>query len=212
MTCVPIPDILEIIARGDMIVLVDDPGRENEGDLVLAAEKVSAEGIAFMAKHGSGLICLALEGEILDRLEIPLAPRSSGHHKDTAFTLSIEAHRGVTTGISAMDRATTIRAAVAKEASPGDIVTPGHVFPLRARQGGVLQRAGHTEGSVDLTRMVGLRGAAVICEILNPDGTMARAADLEQFCLTHQLAMCSVADIVAYRQERENVVASGKSL
>ncbi|HYE08464.1 MAG TPA: 3,4-dihydroxy-2-butanone-4-phosphate synthase [Planctomycetota bacterium] len=207
MTFAPIPDILAALARGEMIILVDDEDRENEGDLVMAAEFADAKSIAFMATRGCGLICLAMDGAMLDRLGLPLMASVNASRFGTAFTLSIEAREGVTTGISAADRARTIQVAIGAESRPQDIVSPGHVFPLRARDGGVLVRAGQTEGSVDLARMAGLKPAGVICEIMKPDGTMARLADLEAFAREHKLLLASIADVIAWREARESLVA-----
>jgi 3,4-dihydroxy 2-butanone 4-phosphate synthase/GTP cyclohydrolase II len=197
---------LEEIRRGRMVILTDDEDRENEGDLVMAAQKVTPEAINFMATHGRGLICLSLIDERLRQLNLPLMVQDNTSPFQTAFTVSIEAARGVTTGISAADRATTIRAAVAPNAKPGDLVRPGHIFPLRAREGGVLVRTGQTEGSVDLARMAGLSPAGVICEVMNPDGTMARRPQLQRFARKHKLVLLSVADIIRYRLERERLV------
>ncbi|MGE0325829.1 MAG: 3,4-dihydroxy-2-butanone-4-phosphate synthase [Polyangiaceae bacterium] len=197
---------IEAIARGEMIILVDDEDRENEGDLVIAAEKCTPEAINFMAKHGRGLICLSLTDEQLKKLELPMMVENNSSPFETAFTVSIEARTGVTTGISAQDRARTIQVAIADHASPEDIVVPGHVFPLRARPGGVLVRTGQTEGSVDFSRLAGLRPSAVICEILNEDGTMARLPDLERFAAEHNLLVCSIADLIDYRFKRDKLV------
>ncbi|MEO0481591.1 MAG: bifunctional 3,4-dihydroxy-2-butanone-4-phosphate synthase/GTP cyclohydrolase II [Planctomycetota bacterium] len=206
MTFAPIPEILEELRKGRPIVLVDDPGRENEGDLCFAAEFASPELINQMAKDARGLICLALESSICDQLGLtPQAP-DNGSRFGTAFTVSIEAATGVTTGISAADRATTILAAVKPDAVPEDVVRPGHVFPLRAREGGVLVRAGQTEGMVDLCRLAGLRPAGVICEIMNDDGTMSRVPELETFCEKHEVLMCSIADLIEYRRRRERMI------
>jgi len=194
------------LRAGRMIILVDDENRENEGDLVMAAEKVTPEAIAFMAKHGSGLICLALTPEKVESLQLPLQPQRGPSRYGTAFTVSIEAREGVSTGISAHDRARTIRVAVSPECEPADLCTPGHVFPLCAREGGVLARAGQTEGSVDLCRIAGLTPAAVICEVMNDDGTMARMPDLEKFAQKHGLAICTVADVIEYRRRTETLV------
>jgi 3,4-dihydroxy 2-butanone 4-phosphate synthase / GTP cyclohydrolase II len=194
------------IARGEMVILVDDEERENEGDLVMAAERVTPEAINFMATHARGLICLTLTGERLDALKIPMMVDSNTSPFGTAFTVSIEAASGVTTGISAADRAHTIRVAVADETHPQDIVMPGHIFPLRARSGGVLERTGQTEGSVDLARLAGLKPAGVICEIMNADGTMARMPELREFARTHELIVASVADLIAYRLQRESLL------
>jgi 3,4-dihydroxy 2-butanone 4-phosphate synthase / GTP cyclohydrolase II len=197
---------LEEIRAGRMVILVDDEDRENEGDLVFAADKVTPDHINFMATHARGLICLAMDDELIDRLELPMMVRDNRASLGTAFTVSIEARHGVSTGISARDRATTIRAAIADEASPADIVSPGHVFPLRARKGGVLVRTGQTEGSVDLARLAGCRPAGVICEIMRDDGEMARLPELEEFAARHGLLLLSIADIIAYRLQRERIV------
>ena len=197
---------LEEIRAGRMVILVDDEDRENEGDLVFAAEKVTPELINFMATHARGLICLAMDDALIDRLELPMMVRDNQASLGTAFTVSIEARHGVSTGISARDRATTIRAAIADDAVPEHIVSPGHVFPLRARRGGVLVRTGQTEGSVDLARLAGLKPAGVICEIMREDGEMARRAELEQFAARHGLLLLSVADLIAYRLLRERIV------
>ncbi len=202
----PIEDVIQDIKQGKMIILVDDEDRENEGDLTMAAEMVTPEAINFMARFGRGLICLALAPEIIEQLKLPMMVTNNTSPFNTAFTVSIEAKRGVTTGISAADRATTILTAVAKDAKPEDIVSPGHVFPLRARKGGVLVRTGQTEGSVDLARLAGLRPGAVICEIMNEDGTMARLPDLEIFAEQHQLKIATIADLVAYRLRHESFV------
>ncbi|MFP4037870.1 MAG: 3,4-dihydroxy-2-butanone-4-phosphate synthase, partial [Desulfobacteraceae bacterium] len=199
----PIEEALEDLRRGKMIILVDDEDRENEGDLTMAAEKVTPEAINFMAKHGRGLICLSLHHTIVEKLNLPLMVHDNRSPFKTAFTVSIEARHGVTTGISAADRATTILTAVSDEAKPEDLVQPGHVFPLRARRGGVLFRTGQTEGSVDLARLAGLKPAGVICEVMNDDGTMARMPDLEKFAAQHDLKIATVADIIAYRMRTE---------
>jgi 3,4-dihydroxy 2-butanone 4-phosphate synthase/GTP cyclohydrolase II len=199
---------LEDIRAGKLVILVDDEDRENEGDLCMAAEKVTPAAINFMAKHGRGLICLSLTEERLDHLRlsmmVPDFENSSGF--GTAFTVSIEARHGVTTGISAADRATTILTAIADDAKPNDIVRPGHVFPLRAREGGVLRRAGQTEGSVDLARLAGLKPAGVICEIMNDDGTMARLPDLVEFGRHHDVKIVTIADLIQYRLRKEKLV------
>lgn len=199
---------VEEIRAGRMIILVDDADRENEGDLCMAAESVSPEAINFMAMHGRGLICLALTEEQIQRLELPMmsAPGRSGPRLGTAFTVTIEAREGVTTGISAADRAHTIRLASNPSASPDDIVVPGHTFPLQARRGGVLVRAGQTEGSVDLARLAGLTPAGVICEIIRDDGSMARMPDLERFAETHGFCILTIADLIAYRLQTERLV------
>ena len=193
---------IDDIKNGKMVILVDDEDRENEGDLTLAADKVTPEAINFMAKFGRGLICLTLSEEQVERLELPMMqlPKwRGGPPLGTAFTLSIEAREGVTTGISAADRSRTIQVAINPEASPEDVVTPGHIFPLKARKGGVLMRTGQTEGSVDLARLGGCLPAGVICEIMNDDGTMARMPDLEIFARTHGLRIVTIADLIRYR-------------
>ncbi|WP_234022955.1 3,4-dihydroxy-2-butanone-4-phosphate synthase [Sorangium cellulosum] len=199
---------LDHIRAGKMVILVDDEDRENEGDLCMAAEAVTPEAINFMAMHGRGLICLALDEEQVARLELPMmsAPGRNGPPLGTAFTVSIEARTGVTTGISAADRAHTIRVAIGRDARPEDLVTPGHVFPLKARRGGVLVRTGQTEGSVDLARLAGMRPAGVICEIMNDDGSMARMPDLEAFAAKHGLLIVTVADLIQYRLQTERMV------
>lgn len=194
------------IASGKMIIIVDDEDRENEGDLVCAAEKVTPEIINFMAKYGRGLICLSLTEERCDELNLPMQVQDNNSKFGTAFTVSIEAREGVTTGISAADRAHTILTAVNPNTKPSDLVRPGHVFPLRARKGGVLVRPGQTEASVDIARIAGCYPAGVICEIMNDDGSMARLPDLEKFALKHNLKIISVADIVRYRIEKETLV------
>src|SRR5229473_3189653 len=194
------------IRKGRMVILTDDEERENEGDLVMAAEKVTPEAVNFMATHGRGLICLSLTEERIRHLQLPLMVQENTSTFQTAFTISIEASKGITTGISAADRARTIQAAVAPRAKPSDLVRPGHVFPLRAREGGVLVRSGQTEGSVDLARLAGLRPAGVVCEIMNPDGTMARRPELLRFARKHRLTLLSVADVIRYRLENERLV------
>ena len=200
-----IPEALADLKQGKMIILVDDEDRENEGDLTMAAEFVTPEAINFMAKFGRGLICLPMAPEMADKLNLPLMTQRNGSRFGTNFTVSIEAREGITTGISAADRARTIRTAVADDARAEDIVTPGHVFPLRARPDGVLSRAGQTEGSVDLARLAGLKPAAVICEIMKDDGTMARMPDLEVFAAEHGLKIAAVKDIIRYRLNRGQV-------
>jgi 3,4-dihydroxy 2-butanone 4-phosphate synthase/GTP cyclohydrolase II len=202
----PIEDILKELRAGRMIVLVDDESRENEGDLVCAAEKVTPEIVNFMALHGRGLICLPMTNAKADQLALHLQTMDNTARFGTAFTVSIDAAGGVTTGISAADRATTIQVACRDDTKPLDLARPGHVFPLRARDGGVLVRAGQTEGAVDLARMAGLKPMAVICEIMNEDGTMARRPELELFCEKHKLKMCSVADLVRYRLRSERLI------
>ena len=197
---------IEAIRQGQMVILVDDEDRENEGDLTMAAEKVTPEAINFMATHGRGLICLTLSAERIKQLELPMMVTRNEATLETAFTISIEARHGVSTGISARDRSTTIQAAIAPDARPEDLVSPGHVFPLRARPGGVLVRTGQTEGSVDLARMAGLMPAGVICEIMRDDGEMARMPDLEEFGAKHGIMIVSIADLIAYRLRRERIV------
>jgi len=194
------------IRKGKMVILTDDEDRENEGDLVMAATKVTPAAVNFMAMHGRGLICLTLTDERIRQLALPLMVQENTAPFQTAFTVSIEAARGVTTGISAADRAKTVLAAVAPDAKPGDLVRPGHIFPLRARDGGVLVRTGQTEGSVDLARMAGLFPAGVICEVMNPDGTMARRPALVRFGKKHKLTLLSVADVIRYRLQRDRLV------
>ncbi|HEU17986.1 MAG TPA: bifunctional 3,4-dihydroxy-2-butanone-4-phosphate synthase/GTP cyclohydrolase II [Deltaproteobacteria bacterium] len=201
-----IEDAIEDIKNGRMIILVDDEDRENEGDLCMAAEHVTADAINFMAKFGRGLICLTLSNDVADRLNIPLMVGNNQSRFGTAFTISIEARKGVTTGISAADRATTILTAVADGTTPDDIVSPGHVFPIRARDGGVLVRTGQTEGSVDLARLAGLKEAGVICEIMKDDGTMARMPDLEIFAEEHGLKIVTIADLIDFRMQHESLV------
>jgi 3,4-dihydroxy 2-butanone 4-phosphate synthase / GTP cyclohydrolase II len=206
MTLSRIEDVIEDLKNGKMIILVDDEDRENEGDLTMAAEKVTPEAINFMAKYGRGLICLSLEQQLVERLKLPLMVTDNKSPFNTAFTVSIEAREGVTTGISAHDRAKTILTAVKDDAKPEDLVQPGHIFPLRAKKGGVLFRTGQTEGSVDLARLAGLKPAGVICEIMNDDGTMARMPDLIKFAKEHDLKIATIADIIAYRMRNESFV------
>ncbi len=198
---------LQAMKNGQMVILVDDEDRENEGDLVCAADKVTPELINFMAKYGRGLICLPLTEERLRELEIPMMVGENTSPFETAFTVSIEARQGVTTGISAADRSRTIQVAVDPEAGPADLSRPGHIFPLRARTGGVLVRTGQTEGSVDLARLAGCYPAAVICEIMNEDGTMARMPDLEKFSAEHDIPILTIADLVHYRLTRETLIS-----
>ena len=201
-----IEQAIDDIKNGKMVILVDDEDRENEGDLTMAAEAVTPEAINFMAKYGRGLICLPLDSSIADRLDLPMMVDKNTSQFETGFTVSIEAKVGVTTGISAADRATTILTAVADGTTPGDIARPGHIFPLRARDGGVMVRIGQTEGSVDLARLAGLKPAAVICEIMDDDGTMARMPTLEIFAKEHSIGICTVADLVKYRLKNESFV------
>jgi 3,4-dihydroxy 2-butanone 4-phosphate synthase/GTP cyclohydrolase II len=206
MSVATIEAAIEDIKQGKMVILVDDEDRENEGDLTLAAEAATPETINFMAKYGRGLICLTLTPEKCDDLGLRPMVRDNTSPFETAFTISIEAKRGVTTGISAADRAHTILTAVADGASPADLVSPGHIFPLRAKPGGVLVRTGQTEGSVDLARLAGLKPAGVICEIMNDDGTMARMPELKKFAKEHDIKICTIADLVAYRLKNERLV------
>ena len=201
-----IEDALEDLRQGKMLILVDEADRENEGDIVIAAEKVTPEAINFMARFGRGLICLSMTEEKANELELPLMVSDNTSNFKTAFTVSIEAKRGVTTGISAADRATTILTAIADDAKAEDLSRPGHIFPLRAKAGGVLVRAGQTEGSVDLARCAGLKPAGVICEIMNEDGTMARMPDLEKFAKEHGLKIVTTTDIIKYRMFKEILV------
>ncbi|TWA68072.1 3,4-dihydroxy 2-butanone 4-phosphate synthase/GTP cyclohydrolase II [Azospirillum brasilense] len=199
-------EILEEARQGKMFILVDDEDRENEGDLVIPAQCATPEAVNFMAKYGRGLICLAMDQHHIERLRLPLMAQQNGTRHQTAFTVSIEAREGVTTGISAADRARTIQVAIDPTAGPDAIVTPGHVFPLLARDGGVLVRAGHTEASVDIARMAGMTAAGVICEIMNDDGTMARLPDLVKFAQFHGLKVGTIADLIAYRRRTETIV------
>jgi 3,4-dihydroxy 2-butanone 4-phosphate synthase/GTP cyclohydrolase II len=201
-----IEEIIDDIRQGKMVILMDDEDRENEGDLIIAAEQVRPEDINFMATHARGLVCLTLTPERCKRLDLPLMVHDNGARHSTNFTVSIEAAEGVTTGISAADRARTVRAAIARDARPTDIVQPGHVFPIIAQAGGVLSRAGHTEAGCDLARLAGYEAAAVIVEIMNDDGTMARRPDLEQFAEKHGLKIGTIADLIHYRSVKEKTV------
>ncbi len=201
-----IEDAVKDIRKGRFVILVDDEDRENEGDLVMAAEKVTPDSINFMAKHGRGLICLALTPERVEELQLPPQAAENTAQFGTAFTVSIDARRDITTGISAADRATTIRTAVDPRTKPADLARPGHIFPLKAQKGGVLKRAGQTEGSVDLARLAGLYPAGVLCEIMNDDGTMARVKDLVAFARRHRLKMVTIKDLIQYRMCRETFV------
>jgi 3,4-dihydroxy 2-butanone 4-phosphate synthase/GTP cyclohydrolase II len=201
----PLEEVIAAIRRGEMVIVVDDEDRENEGDLVMAAEKVTPEKINFMAKYARGLICVPLTEERADELGL-LPMVGSAREKEANFTVSVDARYGITTGISAYDRALTIQLLASPAAGPRDFVQPGHVFPLRAKPGGVLRRAGHTEASVDLARLAGLYPAAVICEIMNDDGTMARLPELREFAKRHGLKMTSIADLIKYRSQREKLV------
>lgn len=207
-----IEEAVQDIKDGKMVIMVDDKDRENEGDLVIAAEFATPEVINFMATHGRGLICMAITKENADRIGLqPIRPEYNPVQQYTAFTISIDANKGITTGISAYDRSSTMRQAISEEAKPEDFVRPGHVFPLIAREGGVLVRAGHTEGSVDISRLAGLKPAAVICEIMNDDGDMARLPDLEKFALKHGIKIASIADLISYRLCSESLVKQAAS-
>jgi 3,4-dihydroxy 2-butanone 4-phosphate synthase/GTP cyclohydrolase II len=206
MAISPVEEIVADMRAGRMVILVDEEDRENEGDLVLAADHVSADAINFMARFGRGLICLTLTRERCDRLQLPPMTVRNGDKKGTAFTVSIEAAEGVTTGISAADRSRTVQAAVAREAQPDDLVQPGHIFPLQAVEGGVLMRAGHTEAGCDLAAMAGCSPASVICEIMKDDGTMARLPDLQVFAATHGLKIGTIADLIEHRSRVESLV------
>lgn len=206
MSHLTIEEAIKEIRAGRMIILVDDEDRENEGDLCMAAEAVTPEAINFMAKYGRGLICLSMTGQKIDSLDLPLMVDHNTSPFQTGFTVSIEARCGVTTGISAADRATTILTAMADNAKPQDLVRPGHVFPLRGRDGGVIVRAGQTEGSIDLARLAGLKPAGVICEIMDEDGSMARMPALEKFSAKHGVGICTIADLIEYRMRTESFV------
>ena len=202
----PIESILQDFAAGKMVILVDDEARENEGDLLIAAESITPDHINFMATHGRGLICLSLSEERCKKLQLPLMVRENTSPYSTAFTVSIEAAKDVSTGISAADRATTVRAAVSPDAQPSDLVTPGHIFPVISEPGGVLTRAGHTEAGSDLAKLCGFEPASVLCEILNSDGTMARLGDLAQFSNIHNIKIGTIADLIRYRLATESTV------
>jgi 3,4-dihydroxy 2-butanone 4-phosphate synthase / GTP cyclohydrolase II len=202
----PVEDLIKDLKQGKMIILVDDEDRENEGDVVVAAEFANAENINFMAKHARGLICLSMDGSLIDKLGLDMMTSYNKSCFNTAFTVSIEAAKGVTTGISAQDRATTIKTAIKEDVKASDIVTPGHIFPLRAVEGGVLKRAGQTEGSVDYMNLAGLRKGAVICEIMNDDGTMARLPNLVEFSKKHNIKIGTIADLINYRLSNETFI------
>ena len=201
-----IENAIDAIARGEAVVVVDDANRENEGDLIIAAEKTTPETMAFMVRHTSGVICMPLEGARLDELQLPMMVAENTTAYRTAFTVSVDAKRGTTTGISAADRTTTVHALIDPQTRPDDIARPGHIFPLRYREGGVLKRAGHTEAAVDLARLAGLSPAGVLAEVVNDDGTMSRLPELERFAAEHGLAMISIADLIRYRRHREKLV------
>ena len=206
MSIAPIPELVAELAAGRMVILVDEEDRENEGDLILAADRVTPEAINFMARHARGLICLTLTRERCERLQLPPMTAKNGAQHGTAFTVSIEAATGVTTGISAADRARTVQAAVRKDAKASDLVQPGHIFPLQAQDGGVLMRAGHTEAGCDLAAMAGLTPAAVICEVMNDDGTMARLPDLIAFAAQHGLKIGTIASLIEHRSRNESLI------
>ncbi len=202
----PVEEAVAAIRRGEIVVVVDDEDRENEGDLIMAAESATPEKIAFFVRHTSGLICCSLDGHRLDDLELPLMVSNNTESKQTAFTVSVDFRHGTSTGISAADRSATIQALIDPATRPADLARPGHIFPLRAREGGVLRRAGHTEAAVDLARMAGLYPAGVLCEIVNEDGTMSRRPDLDRFSQEHGLLMITIADLVQYRRQYEKLV------
>lgn len=201
-----IPEVIEEIKKGKMVIVIDDEARENEGDLAMAATFVTARHINFMAKHGRGLICLPIIGERLDELKLHPMVMNNQDRLDTAFAISVDAKCGVRTGISAHDRAQTVKAIIDPETKPEDLASPGHIFPLRAKEGGVLSRAGHTEACVDLVRLAGLYQAGVICEIMNDDGTMARTPELFKFAARHRLTICTIADLIKYRHKKEKLI------
>jgi 3,4-dihydroxy 2-butanone 4-phosphate synthase/GTP cyclohydrolase II len=201
-----IENAIDAIARGEAVVVVDDANRENEGDLIIAAEKTTPDTMAFMVRHTSGVICMPLEGGRLDELQLPMMVAENTTAYRTAFTVSVDAKRGTTTGISAADRTTTVHALIDLKTRPDDLARPGHIFPLRYREGGVLKRAGHTEAAVDLARLAGLSPAGVLAEVVNDDGTMSRLPELERFSAEHGLAMISIADLIRYRRHREKLV------
>ena len=206
-TLATIETALEALRDGKMIILIDDEHRENEGDLVIAAEKATPETINFMAQYGRGLICMPAASDILDRLNLPMMVKHNKSKQRTPFTVSIGAAEGITTGISAFDRAHTIKVAIDSASKPEDIVSPGHIFPLKAKEGGILARAGHTEGAVDLARLAGFKPAAVLCEIMKSDGTMARLSDLIPFATRHGLPLISIADLITYRVNHEDLLS-----
>ena len=201
-----IEDAIEAIKKGQMVIVVDDEDRENEGDIIVAAEKTTIEHISFMVRYCSGIICVPMEGERLQDLNLPLMAPDNSESMGTAFTVSVDAREGTTTGISAADRARTIMTLIDADTKPHDLARPGHIFPLRSTPGGVLHRAGHTEASVDLARLAGLYPAGVVCEVVNEDGTMARLPDLERFAAEHDLLLISIADLIAYRRRSEKLV------
>ena len=202
----PIADVIQAARQGQMYILVDHEDRENEGDLIIAAEFADAKAINFMATHGRGLICLPMTADRIDELDLPMMALNNSSRHETPFTVSIEAREGVETGISAADRALTVATAINDQNTLADLSTPGHIFPLRARRGGVLVRAGHTEASVDISRLAGLNPSAVICEIMNPDGTMARLPELIEFARQHDMKIGTISDLIAYRSRNDNLV------
>ena len=208
-----IEDALRELQQGKMIILVDDPARENEGDLIFPAENITSDIMSFMIRHSSGIVCLSLTADHLKKLELPLMVPASENtsQRGTPFTISIEAKHGVTTGVSAADRARTIQVAVQENAKPDDLVRPGHVFPLQAKDGGVLERPGHTEGAIDLVRLAGFKPAAVLCEIMNPNGSMTRGLELKTFAEQHQLKIFSIADVISYRLQQESIIEESAS-
>ena len=201
-----IEEIIKDAKKGKMFILVDDENRENEGDLIVPAEKINADKINFMAKYGRGLICLALSGKRIEELNLPLMPQHNAPRRKTAFTISIEAKKGISTGISAKDRAKTIKVAINKKSNSQNISTPGHIFPLRAQDGGVLVRAGHTEAAVDIASLANLNSSGVICEIMNDDGTRARRDDLFKFSKQHKLKIATISDLISYRRKKEKII------
>src|SRR5689334_13996114 len=201
-----VEDAVAAIRAGKMIIVVDDEDRENEGDLTMAASKVTPEAINFMVKHGRGLVCLAMTPERLDELELPLEVATNSSRRETAFCVSIDAASGTSTGVSAADRARTVEVAITPGTAPRDLARPGHIFPLRARSGGVLVRSGHTEAAVDLARIAGLYPAGVICEVMNENGSMARVPELSKFARKHGLLMITIADLIRYRMRTEGMV------
>lgn len=203
MTLSKIEDALETFARGGMVVVVDDEDRENEGDIIIASDAITPEAVAFMMKHARGLICVAMEGERLDALDIPLMVPDNTEYLKTAFTVSVDYIHGTTTGISAADRAATVRALMDETSAPADFARPGHIFPLRAHPRGVLGRPGHTEAAVDLARLTGRRPSGVICEVANDDGTMARLPELLEFCRLHDLPIITIEELIRYRNRQE---------
>ncbi|MGH9025773.1 MAG: 3,4-dihydroxy-2-butanone-4-phosphate synthase, partial [Acidimicrobiia bacterium] len=206
MTFTKIENAISAIGRGEIVIVVDDADRENEGDLIIAAEKMTPQAMGFMVRHTSGVICMPMMGHHLDELQVPLMVANNTEHNRTAFTVSVDAKNGVTTGISAADRTVTVHTLIDPATRAGDLVRPGHIFPLRYREGGVLKRAGHTEAAVDLARLAGCKPAGVLAEVVNDDGTMARLPQLEKFAATHKLQLISIADLIRFRRHREKLV------